>query len=182
MRNAIADLIVQLDDRINYLRQEIHSKSLGLKMVAEEMHNGSVDVEGTIQVTPISNCNELELMTMIAEYNARLLVRNSLEEVLNADAEPVGDEVFLFGTVRKDRRMPGVEKMVGERNTTCTLYHSAEDAAKEMKTYNGFPFAVFRARIIIEEIVEMETPEDEEAKKAFAMAQVKTQSPVRTKQ
>ena len=68
----------------------------------------------------------------------------------------VGDEVFVFGTRRKDGEMPGVEKMVGEKGTECTVYLSPEAAAKEMDTYTGFPFAVFRARLIIEEQLEIE--------------------------
>ena len=67
------------------------------------------------------------------------------------DDEPVGDEVFVIGTPRKDGKMPGVEKMIGERGTECTLYLSAEAAAKEMATYSGFHLAVFRAHLVIDE-------------------------------
>lgn len=85
MKEKLRELIEDLDDAIRRLRIEIHSNSQCLAIVAGEMQNGSDgDDWETIQVTPLANSNELELMMKIAEHNARLLCRNAIQRVLDA--------------------------------------------------------------------------------------------------
>lgn len=86
MKEKLRQLVQDLDETIRRLRLEIHSNSQCLAMVAGEMKKGSVDGGDweTIQVTPLVNSSELELMMKIAEHNARLLCRNAIQRVLDA--------------------------------------------------------------------------------------------------
>ena len=84
MKEKLLELIDDLDRSIRRLRMEIHTNSQCLAMVAEEMRVGSDGGDWkTIQVSPLCNSSELELMMKIAEYNARLLCRNAIQKILD---------------------------------------------------------------------------------------------------
>lgn len=92
MEEKLRQLIQDLDETIRRLRIEIHSNSQCLAMVAGEMQEGSAN-DGdweTIQVTPLCNSSELELMMKIAEHNARLLCRNAIQRIIEDTTEGVG--------------------------------------------------------------------------------------------